>query len=204
MLVLNVQMQPLVESSLCSHLGSQCQVKQVHETDRKSFTNALNFLSHLVHSSSCCICAHGAVKLLNSKKLLLSRFNFDPCVFGAFHLLHSPEGAFHTLSFGVSNLETGIKVIDLSTPYKKGGKVGLFGGAGVGKTVVIMELIRNLAVEHGGFSIFCGVGERSFLHEVLHEVLAVHWLGHFVGLVQQSTLSTLLPKGLKQFLYLAR
>ena len=61
----------------------------------------------------------------------------------------------------MSNLETGIKVIDLSTPYKKGGKVGLFGGAGVGKTVVIMELIRNLAVEHGGFSIFCGVGERS-------------------------------------------
>jgi F-type H+-transporting ATPase subunit beta len=85
----------------------------------------------------------------------------DPCVFGAFHLLHSREGAFQGLGFGVSNLQTGIKVIDLSTPYKKGGKVGLFGGAGVGKTVVIMELIRNLAVEHGGFSIFCGVGERS-------------------------------------------
>ena len=135
MLVLNVQMQPLVESSLCSHLG------QVHETpldrksfvstqqllDRKSFTNALNFLSHLVHSSSCFqLFKNVATKLLFSG---LSRFNFDPCVFGAFHLLHSPEGAFHTLSFGVSNLETGIKVIDLSTPYKKGGKVGLFGGA---------------------------------------------------------------------------
>jgi F-type H+-transporting ATPase subunit beta len=135
--------------------------------DRKSFTNALNFLSHLVHSSSCYqlkAIASFKNEATNSNvatKLLLSRFNFDPCVFGAFHLLHSPEGAFHTLSFGVSNLETGIKVIDLSTPYKKGGKVGLFGGAGVGKTVVIMELIRNLAVEHGGFSIFCGVGERS-------------------------------------------
>jgi F-type H+-transporting ATPase subunit beta len=58
-------------------------------------------------------------------------------------------------------LETGIKVIDLIAPYAKGGKVGLFGGAGVGKTVVIMELIRNIAVEHSGYSVFAGVGERS-------------------------------------------
>jgi len=57
--------------------------------------------------------------------------------------------------------ETGIKVIDLLEPYPKGGKVGLFGGAGVGKTVVIMELIRNIATEHGGYSVFCGVGERT-------------------------------------------
>jgi len=57
--------------------------------------------------------------------------------------------------------ETGIKVIDLLEPYAKGGKVGLFGGAGVGKTVVIMELIRNIASEHGGYSVFCGVGERT-------------------------------------------
>jgi F-type H+/Na+-transporting ATPase subunit beta len=57
--------------------------------------------------------------------------------------------------------ETGIKVIDLLEPYAKGGKVGLFGGAGVGKTVVIMELIRNIATEHGGYSVFCGVGERT-------------------------------------------
>ncbi|MFA6448634.1 MAG: F0F1 ATP synthase subunit beta [bacterium] len=57
--------------------------------------------------------------------------------------------------------ETGIKVIDLLEPYAKGGKVGLFGGAGVGKTVVIMELIRNIATEHGGFSVFAGVGERT-------------------------------------------
>ncbi len=58
-------------------------------------------------------------------------------------------------------LETGIKVIDLLAPYPKGGKIGLFGGAGVGKTVIIMELIRNIATEHGGFSVFSGVGERT-------------------------------------------
>jgi F-type H+-transporting ATPase subunit beta len=58
-------------------------------------------------------------------------------------------------------LETGIKVIDLITPFRRGGKVGAYGGAGVGKTVIIMELIRNIATEHGGFSVFCGVGERS-------------------------------------------
>ncbi len=58
-------------------------------------------------------------------------------------------------------LETGIKVIDLLAPFTKGGKVGLFGGAGVGKTVIIQELIRNIAYEHGGFSVFCGVGERT-------------------------------------------
>jgi F-type H+-transporting ATPase subunit beta len=57
--------------------------------------------------------------------------------------------------------ETGIKVIDLLEPYPKGGKVGLFGGAGVGKTVIIQELIRNIATEHGGYSVFCGVGERT-------------------------------------------
>ena len=58
-------------------------------------------------------------------------------------------------------LVTGIKVIDLLTPYRKGGKIGLFGGAGVGKTVLIQELIRNIATEHGGYSVFAGVGERT-------------------------------------------
>src|SRR6266511_2307886 len=58
-------------------------------------------------------------------------------------------------------LETGIKVLDLLEPYAKGGKVGLFGGAGVGKTVIILELIHNIATKHGGLSAFCGVGERS-------------------------------------------
>ena len=58
-------------------------------------------------------------------------------------------------------LETGIKVIDLVAPFAKGGKVGLFGGAGVGKTVNMMELIRNIAIEHSGYSVFAGVGERT-------------------------------------------
>ena len=58
-------------------------------------------------------------------------------------------------------LETGLKVIDLIEPYTKGGKIGLFGGAGVGKTVLIQEMIHNVAMEHGGYSVFAGVGERS-------------------------------------------
>ncbi|KAI9301303.1 P-loop containing nucleoside triphosphate hydrolase protein, partial [Cunninghamella echinulata] len=58
-------------------------------------------------------------------------------------------------------LETGIKVVDLLAPYARGGKIGLFGGAGVGKTVLIQELINNIAKAHGGYSIFCGVGERT-------------------------------------------
>merc|ERR1719480_143732 len=75
--------------------------------------------------------------------------------------IHSSSSAISELSVSVRLFETGIKVVDLLTPYKKGGKIGLFGGAGVGKTVVIMELIRNLAVEHGGLSLFAGVGERT-------------------------------------------
>ena len=58
-------------------------------------------------------------------------------------------------------LETGIKVVDLLAPYAKGGKIGLFGGAGVGKTVLVMELIYNVATSHGGYSVFAGVGERT-------------------------------------------
>jgi len=75
--------------------------------------------------------------------------------------IHSQPCEILSLSTSVSLFETGIKVVDLLTPYKKGGKIGLFGGAGVGKTVVIMELIRNLAVEHSGLSLFAGVGERT-------------------------------------------
>jgi len=75
--------------------------------------------------------------------------------------IHRTPVALMTLSIYQTLFETGIKVVDLLTPYKKGGKIGLFGGAGVGKTVVIMELIRNLAVEHGGLSLFAGVGERT-------------------------------------------
>jgi len=75
--------------------------------------------------------------------------------------IHRPAPQFKDLQSSTEILETGIKVVDLLAPYAKGGKVGLFGGAGVGKTVLIMELIRNVAYEHGGFSVFAGVGERS-------------------------------------------
>ncbi|MDU0463271.1 F0F1 ATP synthase subunit beta [Staphylococcus ureilyticus] len=75
--------------------------------------------------------------------------------------IHREAPAFDQLSTKVEILETGIKVIDLLAPYIKGGKVGLFGGAGVGKTVLIQELINNIAQEHGGISVFAGVGERT-------------------------------------------
>jgi F-type H+/Na+-transporting ATPase subunit beta len=75
--------------------------------------------------------------------------------------IHRDPPAFDTLSPTTEIFETGIKVIDLLAPYVKGGKVGLFGGAGVGKTVLIMELINNIAQEHGGLSVFAGVGERT-------------------------------------------
>ena len=76
-------------------------------------------------------------------------------------VIHRDPPSFEEQSPAVEILETGIKVIDLLAPYAKGGKIGLFGGAGVGKTVLIQELIRNVATEHGGYSIFTGVGERS-------------------------------------------
>lgn len=75
--------------------------------------------------------------------------------------IHRNPPSFEEQNPAVEILETGIKVIDLLTPYAKGGKIGLFGGAGVGKTVLIQELIHNIATEHGGYSIFTGVGERS-------------------------------------------
>jgi F-type H+-transporting ATPase subunit beta len=75
--------------------------------------------------------------------------------------IHKPAPTFADQETETHILETGIKVIDLLEPYPKGGKVGLFGGAGVGKTVIIQELIRSIATEHGGYSVFCGVGERT-------------------------------------------
>ena len=85
--------------------------------------------------------------------------------------IHRAAPKFDELSATNALLETGIKVIDLLCPFAKGGKVGLFGGAGVGKTVNMMELIRNIAIEHSGFSVFTGVGERTregndFYHEM--------------------------------------
>ena len=75
--------------------------------------------------------------------------------------IHRQAPGFSEQSATTEMLETGIKAIDLLCPYSKGGKIGLFGGAGVGKTVIIMELIRNIATEHGGYSVFAGVGERT-------------------------------------------
>lgn len=86
--------------------------------------------------------------------------------------IHRTAPKFEDQAAATEILETGIKVIDLIMPIAKGGKVGLFGGAGVGKTVTLMELIRNIAVEHSGYSVFAGVGERTregndFYHEMM-------------------------------------
>jgi len=78
-----------------------------------------------------------------------------------FYSIHRPAPKFDDLSTSLEPFYTGIKVIDLLAPYLKGGKIGLFGGAGVGKTVLIMELINNIALQHGGLSVFAGVGERT-------------------------------------------
>src|SRR5690606_34784793 len=75
--------------------------------------------------------------------------------------IHRPAPTFEEQATSVEPFETGMKVVDLIAPFTKGGKTGVFGGAGVGKTVIIMELIRNIAAEHGGYSVFCGVGERT-------------------------------------------
>ena len=84
-----------------------------------------------------------------------------PCNSTEFYSIHRPAPEFVELETKPSIFETGIKVVDLLAPYRRGGKMGLFGGAGVGKTVLIMELINNIAKEHGGVSVFAGVGERT-------------------------------------------
>ncbi len=94
-----------------------------------------------------------------------------PVVTESLHSIHRAPPRFDELASSTELLETGIKVIDLVCPFAKGGKVGLFGGAGVGKTVNMMELIRNIAIEHSGYSVFAGVGERTregndFYHEM--------------------------------------
>ena len=75
--------------------------------------------------------------------------------------IHRQAPSFEDQSTRLEMFETGIKVVDLLEPYLRGGKIGLFGGAGVGKTVIIMELINNIAMKHGGVSVFAGVGERT-------------------------------------------
>merc|ERR1712206_42452 len=84
-----------------------------------------------------------------------------------------PTPIFTEMNTQAQQLLTGIKVVDLLAPYAKGGKIGLFGGAGVGKTVVIMELIHNIALKHGGYSVFAGVGERTReVNDLYHEMMA--------------------------------
>ncbi len=85
----------------------------------------------------------------------------DPVVGDDYYPIHRPAPSFEEQQAATEMLETGVKVIDLLVPFAKGGKVGLFGGAGVGKTVIIQELIRSVAYEHGGYSVFGGVGERT-------------------------------------------
>jgi F-type H+-transporting ATPase subunit beta len=87
--------------------------------------------------------------------------NLGPVEAAEYWPIHRPPPSFEEQETTTEMLETGLKVIDLITPFTKGGKVGAYGGAGVGKTVIIMELIRNIATEHGGFSVFAGIGERS-------------------------------------------
>src|ERR1700690_1406817 len=87
--------------------------------------------------------------------------NMGPVNAKTFYPIHRPAPSFEEQSTRLEMFETGIKVIDLIEPYLRGGKIGLFGGAGVGKTVIIQELINNLAMKHGGVSVFAGVGERT-------------------------------------------
>merc|ERR1711937_400970 len=96
-----------------------------------------------------------------------------PVETNSFYPIHRPAPAFTEMNTTARQLLTGIKVIDLLAPYAKGGKIGLFGGAGVGKTVVIMELIHNIALKHGGYSVFAGVGERTREgNDLYHEMMA--------------------------------
>merc|ERR1712206_1427 len=89
-----------------------------------------------------------------------------------FYSIHRPTPIFTEMNTQAQQLLTGIKVVDLLAPYAKGGKIGLFGGAGVGKTVVIMELINNIAMNHGGYSVFAGVGERTREgNDLYHEMI---------------------------------
>ncbi|MBQ6322302.1 MAG: F0F1 ATP synthase subunit beta, partial [Lachnospiraceae bacterium] len=87
--------------------------------------------------------------------------NLDPVQTKERWPIHRPAPSYEDQMPATEILETGIKVVDLICPYAKGGKIGLFGGAGVGKTVLIMELIHNVATAHGGISVFTGVGERT-------------------------------------------
>ena len=96
-----------------------------------------------------------------------------PVASSGMRAIHQPAPTYAEQATEAQILETGIKVVDLLAPYAKGGKIGLFGGAGVGKTVLIMELINNVAKAHGGYSVFAGVGERTREgNDLYHEMIA--------------------------------
>ena len=157
-----------------AHMHSTCRAASTCRKYAKVSTGCLSKL-YSCGSSSRINKASGPLRLANSSIILkeidcsinaLPRgceslfFNTDT-LFAQIKPIHKTPVAIITLSTQLTLFETGIKVVDLLTPYKKGGKIDLFGGAGVGKTVVIMEFIRNLATEHGGLSVFAGVGERT-------------------------------------------
>ena len=128
----------------------------------------------------------------SSKQVLeLELGKLGDILFGSLAPIHATPVALSQLGTGCVLFETGIKVVDLLTPYRKGGKIGLFGGAGVGKTVVIMELIRNLGHEYGGVSLFAGVGERSREGNDLYWEMRASGIIHvFQGSVNESGLET--------------
>ena len=105
-----------------------------------------------------------AYSIPNGHDALTSHFSYAP--------IHADAPPFTDMNVEQQILETGIKVVDLLAPYAKGGKIGLFGGAGVGKTVLVMELIYNVATSHGGYSVFAGVGERTREgNDLYHEMI---------------------------------
>lgn len=134
----------------------------------KSWTNLgssnkdwIFYLAVILGTFTCHFHKHQGSALSSLAKCLHNVFSSTDTLFANTSPIHKTPVAILKLSINIQLFETGIKVVDLLTPYKKGGKIDLFGGAGVGKTVVIMELIRNLAQEHGGLSLFAGVGERT-------------------------------------------
>jgi ATP synthase alpha/beta family, nucleotide-binding domain len=129
-----------------------------------SCMNTIIYIAYLYlrHSISCS--TSGLLIRYDSSSIslnIISHFYSTDTLNAQIKPIHKTPVALYLLTINLRLFETGIKVVDLLTPYKKGGKIDLFGGAGVGKTVVIMEFIRNLATEHGGLSLFAGVGERT-------------------------------------------
>merc|ERR1712050_599014 len=126
-----------------------------------SFTNTSNEVLQETIEKSIFSHVQANKSLESAGELLVRQFRGSVFKDRSISPIHKTPVKIESLNVSIDLFETGIKVVDLLTPYKKGGKIGLFGGAGVGKTVVIMELIRNLAIEHSGLSIFSGVGERT-------------------------------------------